>query len=144
MTRFLIAFLFLALAAVLQFWFASFGVFINFIFAALIAFAFLFDILDVIFFILLAIFIMNWQPAFSWELLIFGLVPLAAYLLHQNSSYEVWAANLASIFLGLLIMYLVIAPRLFLSDWKTFFIDLVVCLVFGGIIFGALNRREAR
>ncbi len=144
MMRFILACLFLALAFVMQFWFASFGVFINFIFAALIAFAFLFDFWDLLFFVLAAIFVINWQPAFSWELFIFAAVPFAAYILHNYTTWEAWVANLASIVLGLLILYISIAPRLFLANLSTFFVDLFACLIFGSIIFGALNRRENR
>lgn len=144
MMRFILAFLFLALAFVLQFWFGSFGVFINFIFAALIAFAFLFDFWDVLFFVLVAVFVVNWKPALSWELFVFAVIPFAAYLLHAYSNWEAWVANLASIVLGLLIFYITTAPRLFIANSGVFFVDLFACLIFGSIIFGALNRREGR
>ena len=144
MTRFILALLFLALAFVMQFWFASFGVYVNFILATLITLAFLFDIWDVSFFILAAIFIVNWQPAVSVEIVLIAVLPLAAFLLNRYSLSEPWAANLLCIFLGLLILYLVIAPGAFLASWKIFFIDLAASLIFGAIVFGALNRRENR
>ena len=144
MMRFILACLFLALSFVLQFWFASFGIFINFIFAALIALAFLFDFWDVLFFVLVAVFVVNWQPALSSELIVFALIPFAAYLIHTYSNWEAWVANLACIVLGLLILYLASAPHLFLAESGAFFIDLFACLIFGGIVFSALNRREGR
>lgn len=144
MSRFILALLFLTLAFVMQFWFASFGLFINFILAALITLSFLFDIWDVLFFILAAIFIVNWQPAFSVEIVLFAALPLAAFFINRYSSSEPWAANLACIFFGLLILYLASAPSLFLAEWKIFLTDLVSCLIFGSIVFSALNRRENR
>ncbi|HVM76880.1 MAG TPA: hypothetical protein VMU07_01880 [Candidatus Paceibacterota bacterium] len=144
MMRFLLACLFLALAFVLQFWFASIGISINFIFTALIAFAFLFDFWDVLFFILAAIFVVNWQPAMSWEMFILAAIPFAAYLLHNYSTWEAWVANLACIVIGLLILYIAIAPRFFTANLGVFFVDLFGCLIFGSIVFGALNRREGR
>jgi len=144
MTRFILALLFLTLAFVMQFWFSSFGVSINLILATLITLAFLFDIWDVLFFILAAIFIVNWKPAFSLEIALVAALPLAAYFFNKHSTYEPWAANLASIFCGLLVLYLAVAPRFFLMDWKIFLIDLVSCLIFGSIVFASLNRRENR
>jgi hypothetical protein len=144
MSRFILALLFLTLAFVMQFWFASFGVFIDFILATLITLSFLFDIWDVLFFILAAIFIVNWQPALSIEIMLFAALPLAAFLVNRHTSSEPWAANLASICLGLVILYLAAAPSLFFAEWKIFLTDLVSCLIFGSIVFTALNRRENR
>lgn len=144
MMRFILALLFLILAFVMQFWFASFGVFINFILTALITLAFLFDIWDVIFFILAAVFIINWQPAFGVEIFLLAALPLAAYLFNRYSASEPWAANIASIFCGLLIFYLAIAPKIFFAEWKIFLIDLFASIIFGSIVFIALNRRENR
>ncbi|HVN26130.1 MAG TPA: hypothetical protein VMT99_00550 [Candidatus Paceibacterota bacterium] len=144
MMRFILALLFLALAFVLQFWFATLGVFVNFVFAALVAFAFLFDIWDVLFFLLAAIFIINWQPALSPELLIFAAVTVAAYLAHRYSKWEPWAASLAFIVLGLFTLYLAVAPRFLVADFGSFVIDVAGCLMFGGIVFGVLNRRAHR
>jgi len=144
MMRFILACLFLALAFVLQFWFTSFGIFINFSFATLIVLAFLFDIWDVLFFVLAAIFIINWQPAPSWELFVFAAVPFGAYAIHHYSQWEAWVASLASIVIGLFILYIAIAPQLFLANAGAFFTDLFACMVFGAVVFGALNRREGR
>lgn len=144
MMRFIVAFLFLALAFVMQFWLASFGVFVNFILAALIAFAFLFGIGDLIFFILLAIFVVNWQPAWSLEIGLFAAIPLAAYALHRYTDWEAWAANSFALIAGLFILYLTVAPSRFLSDWKIFLVDLAASFILGTAIFAALNRRENR
>jgi hypothetical protein len=142
--RFILALLYLTLAFVMQFWFASFGVFINFIFVALIAFGFLFDIWDVLFFTLAAVFVINWQPALSWELFVFTAIPIAAYFLHNYSTWEPWIANLATIVLGLLVLYLVAAPQFFIANLGPLSADLFAGLIFGSVIYGSLNRREAR
>ncbi len=144
MIRFILASLFLALAIVLQFWFASFGVYINVILASLMTFAFLFDIWDLVIFILAAIFIINWQPTFSLEIALFIALPLLAYSINRYSSTEPWVASLTSILVGLVILYLAVAPGLFFSEWKVFVTDLLACLIFSSVAFGALNRRESR
>lgn len=144
MMRFILALLFLMLAFVMQFWFASAGISVNFIFAALIAFAFLFDLWDLIFFILLAIFVVNWQPAWSPELVVFAAVPLGAYFLHTYSTWEAWAANIFALIAGFLILYISLAPGQFLPNIRVFFLDLTVSFIFGNIAFAALNRRESR
>lgn len=132
----------LALAFILEFWLGSIGVFINFALAALIAFAFLFDVFELIFLILIVLLMMNWQPAPSVELALFVGLPLVAYFFHKFSTWEAWLGNLSGIGLAVIIFYLALGPRLIVSG--AFLLDLFTCLVFGGAVFALLNRRENR
>ena len=66
--RSILAILILLLACAFQFWFASAGVFVNFILATLIVFAFFFDIWELLVFVLFAIFVVNWQPGLSVDI----------------------------------------------------------------------------
>ena len=71
--RSILAILMLLLACAFQFWFASTGVFINFILAALVVFAFFFDIWELLVFILFAVFVINWSPIVSVDIFVFAI-----------------------------------------------------------------------
>ena len=130
--RSILAVLVLLLACALQFWFASGNVFVNFILAALIVFAFFFDIWELLVFILFAVFVINWQPTLSVDIFVFGIIPLAAYAFHKVFAWTVWVAVPLAIVCGFVLLYLAITPAAFLPNWELFLIDL-----FGGLIFGA-------
>ena len=138
--RSILAILILLLACALQFWFASADVFVNFILATLIVFAFFFDILELLVYILFAIFVINWQPAVSVDIFVFGLLPIAAYAFHKVLSWTVWAAVPVTIVCGFILLYLAIAPISFLGNWELFLKDLFGGLVFGGLVFLVFDR----
>ena len=138
--RSLLAILILLLACALQFWFASANVFINFILATLIIFAFFFDILELVVYILFAIFVINWSPGFSIDIVAFALIPVAAYAFRKGFSWAAWAAAPLAIVFGFFLLYLAIAPAAFLGDWELFLTDLFGGLVFGGLVFLTLDR----
>ena len=98
--KFILAILLLLLACALQFWFMGAGVFINFILASLIAFAFFFDLLELLVFVLFAVLVLNWQPAASIDIVVFAVIPLAAYAFHKISGWAVWAGIPVAIVLG--------------------------------------------
>ena len=142
--RFILALLILLLACALQFWFAAAGVFVNFILAALIVFAFSFDIWELLVFILFAIFVINWQPAASVDIFMFGIVPIAAYAFHKVFAWTPWLAAPVAIVCGFFLLYLSVAPGAFFMNWESFFIDLVGGLVFGGLVFFTLDRLKTK
>jgi hypothetical protein len=131
--RFILAILILLLACALQFWFASAGVFINFILAALIVFASFFDLWELLVFVLFAVLVTNWQPAASVDILIFGMIPIVAYLFHKVFAWTLWAEIPAAIVCGFFLLYVVITPTAFFASWESFLVD-----VFGGLIFGGV------
>jgi len=132
--RSFLAVLILLLACALQFWFASAGIFVNFILATLIVFAFFFDILELLVFVLFAVFVVNWSPAVSTDIFIFGIIPVAAYAFHKVFAWTIWAAIPAAIVCGFLLLYLAIAPAAFLGSVGSFLLDLLGGLIFGGIV----------
>lgn len=136
--RLLLAILFMVVAFGLQFLLVSSGYFINVILATLIALAFFFDLVELAFFILLAIFVTNWQPAVSPEIVLFAALPLATYGIHTVSRWHGWVLNLTSIFFATIIVYLVVAPGFFIHDFGAFAIDLVGSMVFGQLVFSLL------
>lgn len=138
--RFILSLLILIFACALQSWFASMDVFMNFILASLIVFAFFFDVWELLVFILFSIFVINWQPAISAEIILFGLVPLAAYAFHQLFAFVLWVAVPIAIIVGFLIFYIAIAPTMFFINWMPFLTDLVGGLVFGELVLLALEK----
>jgi hypothetical protein len=142
--RSLLAILILLLACAFQFWFASAGVFINFILATLIVFAFFFDIGELFVFILFAVFVINWQPIMSVDIFVFAIIPIAAYTFHKMFAWTVWTAVPVAIVGGFVLLSLAIAPAAFLANWNLFFVDLLGALIFGGLAFFTLDRLEVK
>lgn len=138
--RSILGLLILLLACALQFWFASAGVFINFILAALIVFAFFFEIWSLLVYILFAIFVINWAPGVHLDLIVFGLIPIAAFAFHKVFAWTVWAGIPVAIVGGFLLLYLAIAPALFLMNGTSFLADIFGSLLFGALAFFMLDR----
>ena len=138
--RSILAVLILLLACALQFWFASMNVFVNFILAALIVFAFFFDIWELLVYILFAILVINWQPGLSVDIFVFCIIPIAAYAFHRVFEWTVWTAFPVAIVCGFFLLYLALAPTAFLANGKIFLIDLLGGLIFGGLVFSVFNR----
>jgi hypothetical protein len=130
--RFILALLILLLACALQFWCLSAGIFINFILAALIAFAFLFDLWELAVFVLFAIFVINWEPSASMDILVFAVVPFLAYVFHKAFAWTLWAGLPAALICGFLLLYLFIAPAAIIGGISSFLADVV-----GGLLFSA-------
>jgi hypothetical protein len=140
--RFVLALLILLFACALQFWFASAGVFINFILAALIVFAFFFDIWELLVFILFAIFVINWQPVASLAIIMFGLIPIAAHAFHRAFAWTVWAGIPTAMVVGFLVLYVTVAPHSFFASGELFLVDLFGSLIFGGLVFFMFERLQ--
>ncbi len=106
--KFLTGFLVLALAFLFQVWFpvgvAGGGIHGDFVLAVLVAFVFVFPFWEFLFFVVLAAFVMNWQPGLSADLLAFALVPLAAFVLHLWVRWEPWIGVAVSTVAGILIL----------------------------------------
>jgi hypothetical protein len=138
--RFILGILILLFACALQFWFASADVFINFILAALIVFAFFFDIWELLVFVLFTIFVINWQPAASVDIFVFSIIPIAAFAFHKVFRWTPWAGIPAALAAGFFLLYMAVSPAAFLGNWELFLVDLFGGLIFGGLIFFVLER----
>jgi hypothetical protein len=123
----------LLVAFVLQFLFAGSGMYLNLALATLITFAFIFNFWELLVLDLLAVLIVNWQPAPSVTLVAFFLIPLAAFVFCSFTSWQRWIGNVIAIVLGLLIFYIAAAPAAFLSHGELFLMDLIVALIVGEI-----------
>jgi hypothetical protein len=140
--RSILGLLILLLACALQFWFASAEVFINFILAALIVFAFFFDIWELLVYVLFAIFVINWAPGMSIDIFIFGIIPIAAYAFHKVLAWTRFAAIPVAIVVGFVLLYAAIAPAGFIANWSALFIDLFGSLIFGFFVFLTFERLQ--
>src|SRR5262249_51964999 len=106
---------------------------------ALIVFAFIFDFWEIIFFVLLSVFIINWQPAPSLPLIIFGIFPIFTYGFRTLVPWQPWAGVLIATAAGLFLLYLSVSPTILLANLNSFFLDLFVSAVFASLIFSSLK-----
>ena len=129
----------LLIALVLQFWFAAAGIFLDLSFATLISFAFIFEFWELLFLVLFAAFVINWQPAVSAEILVFALFPVVAYGIRKALTWESWFAAPVAIVVGFLALYLIAAPGMFFTRLPLFLLDLAAGLGFGALVFYPLR-----
>ena len=80
----------------------------------------------------------------SVDILLFAIIPIAAYAFHKVFAWMAWVATPVAIVCGFTLLYLVIAPMAFLTNWNLFFIDLFGALIFGGLVFLTLDRLEVK
>ena len=140
--RFFVGIVVILVACVLEFFFASAGLFLNFILASLIVSAFLFIFWELAVLVLIAIFLVQWAPAPSATLIVFAVIPFAAWAFRRIFSLRPAAGIPCMIVCGLAVFYLVGASSFSLSLLGMFFIDIVVSLIFGGLVFAALTQAE--
>jgi hypothetical protein len=138
--RFILAFLILIFACVLQSWLVSMNIFIDLILATLIVFAFFFELWELLVFILFGIFVINWQPAISLEIILFAAIPLIIYGFYRLFALTSWITAPLAIILGFLLFYIVISPAILFSNATGFLMDLFGGLVFGELVFLALTH----
>jgi hypothetical protein len=137
---FLAGLVMLLISLALQTWFASAGIFLNFSFVALISLAFVFEFWELLLLVLLAVFIVNWQPSVSVEILVFALYPIAVYFFRKTLMIQHWVTAPAMIVIGFLVLYLSVAPGRFFADLPSFLLNVAVGLVFGAMIFFPVRR----
>lgn len=114
----------------------TFGMWINFSLAALAATAFFLSFAELMILVLVTVFLLNWQPAPSFEILFFAGFPLAAFALRRVSHFQPWIFNLFLIFAGIVAMYAIFGPGVIFVKPILFFSDL-----FGSILFGVFTFR---
>lgn len=132
--KYLLAIFVFILAVMLQLWFASGGMRGDFVLAALIVFAFLFEFWELVAFILFGIFLLNLWPSFNLAMLMFALVPLAIYVLRRRFSLDLWLGVAASIAGGIIVFYAVTAPLAAFSAAGPLILDLIACVLFGELV----------
>ncbi len=139
MLKFLSGLIIFAIACVLQFS-LMIGTTLNFVFATLIAFAFIFGFWETLFFILAGVFMINWQPAPSIALIVFATAPLLTYIFRIIFRWETWIGAVVSLFSGFLILYFITAPKFIIVAMPLFLLDLFIGLIFGFLVFFLMHR----
>lgn len=128
----------LFIALLLQFWLASAGWYIDLSYAALISFAYVFGFWELLLLIALAVFVVNWQPAASMEIILFAAYPIAVHLSRNMLHWQVWLENILAIFIGFFLLYLSVSLIGF--DRQAFFIDVIAGIIFGTLVVWPLYR----
>lgn len=111
-------------------------------FAALISFAFIFGVWELLLLVAISIAVMNWQPSLSPELLVFALFPIAAYFTRDIFHLAPAAMNAIAIFIGFSVLAFFSAGSipLLLAHWKAPAVDIVGGELFGAAVFVPLYR----
>lgn len=118
---------------------ASVGFHFSLALAVLIAFAFILNFWELLILDLIAVFILNWQPTPSAALLIFALIPLAAFAFYKLTHWHGWTGVLVAIIVGFLLFYIGAAPTLFLENLPTFLLDLIIGLLVGEAVLAGVG-----
>ncbi|GEM_PF-918233 len=140
--KFSISFLFVLLALFLQVLLGdASGAWINFTLATLIASVFFVDFVELLVLVLFSVFILNWQPALSWEMLFFACLPFAVFSLCRSRTFPFrpWLVNLIAIFSGIIIVYFIFGIRLFTTQPYAVLWDMAGSLTFGAAVFSAMK-----
>ncbi|MEK9180336.1 MAG: hypothetical protein AAB897_02910 [Patescibacteria group bacterium] len=116
-----------------------FGFWINFALAALVAVAFFLELIQLAFLALLAVFLLNSRPAFSYELLFVAALPFLVLKLRELLPWHRWLSCGFFVFLGIAAMYAIFAPGIFVSDIQIFLIDALSAVIFGTVAFKTMK-----
>lgn len=142
--RFIVAFVLLLLALLLEIAFGDvLGVWLGFTLAILIAAAFFLDFRELLPLILFAALVLNWQPAWSPEILFFSTIPILVYVAKAFVPLQPFSGSLSFIFLSTLLFYLIFSPRLFIIHPGVFFLDLFASLIYGSTTFLVLKNARS-
>ena len=138
--KFIVALLAVALGAFLQIAVGNAsGIWINFALAALIAAAFFVGVVELVALILLSIFVLSWQPIFSFEFLVFSLLPFVVFFVHKRLPFEPWLMSGISILVGVSVLSLVFGGSLLWNEPGIFLWDIAASVGFGAVVFWAFR-----
>lgn len=131
-------------ALTLQFSLMSAHLSINLAFATVISFALIFDFWEFLALDLLAVFILNWEPAASTEILIFALYPILVHFSRNLAAWHAWLKNLAAVFAGFILLYVLVAQAEFFGFLRPFLTDAAGGLLWSALVFSPLYRWEGQ
>ena len=137
--RVIAAFFFVVIGVFFQFQIGDiYGVWLNFTLAALISLSFVLNFPELLFIILFALFALNWQPGISFELIVFGIVPIGSFLAGKFLPFEPWAGNILLTLIGIMIPYVLFGIHVILKSPVLFVGDSIASLFYSAIIFKAM------
>jgi hypothetical protein len=138
--RFFIALFFVALGTFLQIMVGSAsGMWFNFALATLISAVFFMSIIELLSLVVSALFVLNWQPAFSFELLVFSALPFVVFSAYKFFPFKPWLMNVIAILLSIPIFYFVFDVRFVVDAPVILLWDIVASTMFGAITFKGLE-----
>lgn len=140
--RFFIATLILLVALAAQMALGAMGISVNLLFAALVADAFVFSGWGLALLVLLAVFLVNWQPSLSLPIVVFAAIPFIALFFRTIVTWTPVAGIPFTIVLGLAILYGAFASTLFFVAPLSVLLDGVGSVLFGELVFMALSVAE--
>jgi len=127
------------LSVFLQLWLGETGLRSNLILAALISLAFFVGIFELAFFVLVAVLILNWQPAFSLEILLIALTPLLVFLVRRFLPWQAWLQNLFLAAIGVLVFYFLASPSFFIHNFSLLYKAIFFDIIFAVLVFQVLR-----
>ncbi|MGC8776174.1 MAG: hypothetical protein ACP5QN_02600 [Minisyncoccia bacterium] len=102
---------------------------------ALIVFSFYVGYLELIFLSLLGIFLINWKPNFSLEIILLFLIPQLFYLTLKKIKWDNFFGLIFFIILGDILFYGLINYK-FILDFTNYFIyEILINILFGILLF---------
>jgi hypothetical protein len=145
MAKFFSSLLIILIASILQFIFIPNNIIINFIFATLIIFSFVFlredyGFLKLLFFVMLGIFLINWYPVPTFDILVYALIPIVIYLFSKNFLFQSLFCAIISLVLGFFALYLLIEPSFIINSFNIFLLDMLTSSSFGLLVFISMDN----
>ena len=115
---------------------------LGFILAALLAAAFFLNLEELILLVLFSAFVLNWQPGFSPEIIIFSIIPIAAYFIKTLVPLQPFLGNLGFIFIFTMLFYLIFSPRFLINRPGLLIADILASLVYGATAFWIMKTQS--
>lgn len=112
----------------------------DFILVALLILAYFLNFFSVAVLSLFSIWLMNWQPALSWEMAALLILPLSMTLGHRFSLGKPGFSSLTGVFFGVLIFYIFSSWFLMIRNWEIMIGIVITDLIFGGLVFWVSSR----
>ena len=138
--NFFVALLIVLLAGLLEFRLAGWLDFrANFLLATLIALAFFIGFTEFAALIIIAAWMLNWQPAVGWELAVFMFIPLLSFAIKRFPPWKIWLSNIIFVALGILLFYSAADYSFLAGHWTTLLKDLTASLIWSASVFAALS-----
>lgn len=138
--RLLAAFLVASSAILLQFYLGYItGVWVSFALAILITLSFFLGFWELVLAAVFVVFVLNWQPAFSLEILLVAFFPFFAFWTHKFLPFKPLWGNLILIFFSVSAFYLILDARFMIGGFKIFLLDVFGSLISGAAAFRLLN-----
>ena len=138
--KFLNAFLIVCIALTLQFLVGeASGMWLSLTLAALVASAFFLDFLELITLALFSVLILNWQPAFSFEMLLLMVLPLVTFFFHKLIPFAPIVGNAILFAISIIIFYVSIGGGFIMHSPSVFFLDVLASLLLGTVACASMQ-----